>query len=157
MITGQITEQEYISANELHRRKVHSCIGWFMVIGFIIGIVLFFVISKPFGVTIICAATGGLIGEFIQSRFFLRSKLRRLYAQLKGRVEVTYYWDNEKLFLSSEHGQAARVWTDFLRAKENEELILLYINDALYEIIAKRWFSHTADLNTFRRYISLTN
>jgi hypothetical protein len=157
MITGQITEQEYIAAHALDRRKAQLFFVWFMVVGFITGTVLFFTISKSFGVIFMCAATGGLIGDLIQSRFFHRSKLRRLYAQVKDKVEVTYSWDNEKLILSSKYGQVTRPWTYFLKSIEHEELILLYINDVLYEIIAKRWFSCATDLNAFRRHTGLTS
>lgn len=157
MIIGQVTEKEYIAAHTLHCRKTQSLLKRITLIVFIIGIVLFFALSAKFGLVLICAALGGLLGEFIQNRFILPSKLRRLYAQIRGRVDVTYSWDGEKLFLSSEHGQAARSWGDFLKAKENDELILLYINDVRYEIIAKRWFGDASDLNTFRAHLKFVN
>ena len=153
MITGQVTEKEYVAAHTLHCRKIQSLVKQLTLIVFVIGIVLFFAFSARLGVTLVCAALGGLLGEFIQTRFILASKLRRLYAQVRRRVDVTYSWDEEKLFLASELGQAARSWSDFVKAKENDELILLYINDALYEIIAKRWFADASDLNTFRAHL----
>jgi hypothetical protein len=153
MIIGQVTEKEYIAAHTLHRRKMQSLVKQITLIVFIIGIFLFFAFAPRWGVALICSALGGLLGEFIQSRFILPSKLRRLYSQVRGRADVTYSWDDEKLFLTSEYGQAARSWTDFLKAKESDELILLYINDALYEIIAKRWFRDASDLNTFREHL----
>jgi hypothetical protein len=157
MIIGQVTEKEYIAAHTLHRRKTQSLLKRITLIVFIIGIVLFFSLSAKLGVVLVCVALGGLLGEFIQNRFILPSKLRRLYAQIRGRVDVTYSWDGEKLFLSSEHGQTARCWSDFLKAKENDELILLYINDVRYEIIAKRWFSDASDLDMFRAHLKFVN
>jgi len=157
MITGQVTEKEYIAAHTLHRRKMQFLVKKLTLIAFIIGIVLFFAFSARLGAVLVCAALGGLLGEIIQSRFILPSKLRQLYAQVRGRVDVTYSWDEEKLFLTSEHGQAARSWTDFLKAKESDELILLYINDALYEIIAKRWFGDASDLNAFRAHLKFVS
>jgi hypothetical protein len=157
MIVGQVTEKEYIAAHTLHRRKMQSLVKQATLIVFIVGIVLFFAFSAKSGLILVCAALGGLLGEFIQNRFILPSKLRRLYAQVRGRVDVTYSWDKEKLFLSSAHGQAARSWSDFLKAKENDELILLYINDARYEIIAKRWFGDASDLNTFRAHLKFVS
>lgn len=157
MIIGQVTETEYIAAHRLHRRKMQSVVKQITLTVFIVGIVLFFAFSARSGVVLMCAALGGLLGEFIQSRFILPSKLRRLYSQVRGRVDVTYSWDKEKLFLTSEHGQAARSWTDFLKAKESDELILLYINDALYEIVAKRWFGDASDLSTFREHLKFVS
>ena len=51
----------------------------------------------------------------------------------------------------------ARSWSDFLKAKENDELILLYINNVRYEIIAKRWFGDASGLNTFRAHLKFVN
>ena len=117
MITGQVTEKEYVAAHTLHCRKIQSLVKQLTLIVFVIGIVLFFAFSARLGVTLVCAALGGLLGEFIQTRFILASKLRRLYAQVRRRVDVTYSWDGEKLFLFSEHGQMARSWSDFLRKR----------------------------------------
>lgn len=157
MIIGQVTEKEYIAAHMLHRRKMQSLVKQITLIALVIGIVLFFAFSARLGVLVIGAASGGLVGEFIQSRFILPSKLRRLYAQIRGRVDVTYSWDEKKIVLTSEHGQVARAWTDFLMAKENDNVILLYINEALYEIIAKRWFGDASDLNRFREHLKFVS
>lgn len=157
MVTGQVTEQEYIAAHTLHFRKVRSRIRQITLIAFIVGIVLAFAFSARLGVILIEGAVGGFLGELIQRRFIVRSKLRRLYAQVRGRVDVTYSWDEEKIFFTSAHGQAARSWTDYLKAKENDELILLYINDVFYEIIAKRWFGNDSDLNTFRAHLKFVS
>jgi hypothetical protein len=157
MITGRVTEKEYIAAHRLHGRKMQSVLRQSTLIVFLIGIVLFFAVSAKVGVIVICAALGGLLGEFIQSRFILQPTLRRRYAQVRGRVDVTYSWDEGKIFITTEHGHAARSWTDFIKAKENDELILLYINDALYEIIAKRWFSDASDQNTFRKHLKFVS
>lgn len=152
MIIGQVTEQEYIAANMLHRRSFQSLLKRVALVVFIVGIALFFAYSKRLGFLLVCAVLGSLIGEFIQSRFILRPKLRRLYAQVRGRVAVSYSWDEEKLFLTSEHGHAARSWSDFVKAKENDELILLYFNNELYQIIAKHWFRDASDLHAFRTH-----
>lgn len=157
MIIGQVTELEYIAAHTLHRGKVQSLVKQVALIVFISGSVLFFAFSRRLGVILICATLGGLLGELIQSRFFLPSKLRRLYAQVRGRVDVTYSWNEENLFLTSEHGQVTRSWSDFLKAKENDEVILLYFNDALYEIIPKRWFLGANNLHTFRTHLKFVS
>lgn len=154
MITGQVTEQEYITANRLARRKIVSIINWAVLMACVIGAVLMFTYSFRAGFLLLCAAVGGFLGEFIQRRFIIPARLRRLYSQIRGRVDLTYSWDDEKLFLSSSHGNAARAWTDFRKAKENDEVILLYFNDALYEIIAKRWFTNASDLAAFRTHLS---
>jgi hypothetical protein len=154
MVTGQITEKEYIAAHILHYRKEQFLVNQIAFIVFIIGSFLFFAVSATLGGSLIGAALGGLLIGMIQRRIIYPPKLRRLYAQVRGRVDVTYSWDDEKLFVTSERGQEVRSWTDFLKAKENNELILLYFNDALYEIIAKRWFSEASDLSAFRAHLT---
>jgi hypothetical protein len=150
MVTGQITEQEFVAAHILHRRKTVFFIKLIAGIAIIIGLAISLISPSKTGALFVFGALGSLLGEFIQDRFFLRPKLRRLYAQIKGRVDLTYSWDDKKLFLSSAYGQAARPWSDFLKARESGELILLYFNDALFEIVAKRWFADAGDLDAFR-------
>lgn len=154
MVVGQITENEYIAAHILHRRAMQSLVNRITLIMFIVGIASFFAFSARLGLVLVFAALGGLLGECIQSRLIMPARLRRRYAQMRGRVDVTYAWNEEKLFLTSERGQVARSWTDFIKAKENDELVLLYINDALYEIIAKRWFGDAGDLDKFRGHVT---
>jgi hypothetical protein len=59
------------------------------------------------------------------------------------------------LFLASEHGEAARPWSDFTKAREDNDVILLYYNDAFFEIVSKRWFGNQAQLDEFRRHLRL--
>lgn len=153
MVTGQVTEQEYVAAHALHRRRLQTLIKRISLGAIILGAVALFTFPTKTGFLLVCAALGGLLGEFIQSRFILPARLRRLYAQVRGRVDITLDWNEEKLFLTSEYGHAARPWTDFVKAKESKDLILLYINGALFEIIAKRWFSDDADLRSFRSHL----
>lgn len=150
MISGQISEHEYIAAHKLHRKRAASAIAAATAAVAVLGFILFFVASRKWGVVLIVGAIGGFIGEAIQNRFFLPSKLRRLYAQIKNRTDVTYAWDHEKLMLISPRGHAERPWSEFLKARENDEVILLYYNDALYEIVSKRWFGDQNDLDTFK-------
>jgi len=157
MVTGQITEQELVAAHVLHRRKTVFFIKLIAGIAFVLGLVMLFFSPGRTGALFVFGALGSLLGEFIQDRFFLRPRLRRLYRQTKGRVDLTYAWDDQKLFLSSVHGQAARPWRDFLKARENGELMLLYFNDASFEIVAKRWFGNAGDLDAFRSHLKFVS
>jgi hypothetical protein len=155
MITGQIPAGEYVTAHQVHRRKVAFVMNMVMALVFVAGALVFMAISKKWGIIIAVCGLGGLIGEFAQNRIAMPARLRRLYAQTKGRVDVTYSWDAEKLFLASEHGEAARPWSDFTKAREDNDVILLYYNDAFFEIVSKRWFGNQAQLDEFRRHLRL--
>jgi hypothetical protein len=150
MISGQISEHEYIAAHKLHRKRAALAVAVMTAAVAVSGFVLFFVVSQKWGAMLVLAAIGGFIGEMIQSRFFLPSKLRRLYSQIRNRTDVTYAWDHEKLMVTSQRGHAERPWSEFLKARENDEVILLYYNDALFEILAKRWFLDRSDLDAFK-------
>jgi len=153
MITGQVSEQEYVSAHRLHRRRLVTALNLAMVITAVLGCALAFTASQKWGMVLLFGGLGGLFGEFFQDRISLPSRLRRLYSQIRGRVDVSYSWNDEQLLVASEHGSAQRAWTDFLKARENHDVILLYVNDARFEIIAKRWFSDACSLDDFRRHL----
>lgn len=157
MITGQITDREYIAAGHLHRRRMVAIGRRLLAALFGGGLLLFFLVGKRPGLALMGGAIGGVIGEFIQSRFFLTPKLRQLYGQIKGIGDVTYTWDDERLYFTYENGQGSRAWSDFLKARENEELMLLYVNDAMYELVAKRWFATAADLDAFRKHLKFVD
>lgn len=150
MISGQISEHEYIVAHRLHRKPIARAIAVTTAAIAISGFVLLFAASEKWGFRLIFAGIGGFIGETIQNRFFLTRKLRRLYSQIRNRTDVTYAWNHERLMLTSPRGHAERPWREFFKARENDEVILLYYNDAMYEILAKRWFLDRSDLASFK-------
>ena len=155
MITGQVSVDEFISAHHLHRKKSVLVADTIAVLVFITGVIVFFTTSKHWGMILVEAGIGGLIGEFVQRLVFVPWKLRRLYAQVKNRSDVSYSWNDEKIFLSSQRGNVERLWDDYTKAKENDEVILLYYNDALFEILSKCWFRERRQMDEFRRHAQL--
>ena len=155
MVSGQVSEAEYISAHQVHRRRIATAMNTVMIVIFCVGLVVFAVGSKLWGMMLTVGGIGGLIGEFVQARVAIPARLRRLYSQTKGRTDVTYSWDADKLFASSDHGQATRSWGDFPKARENNEVFLLYYNDAIFEIVSKRWFRDLGQINDFRSHLNV--
>lgn len=153
MITGQVSEKDYISAHRLHRGRMAAALYRAMLVAVAAGLALAFTVSQKWGMVLLFGGIGGLFGEFAQDRIYLPARLRRLYAQVKGRVDVSYSWNDELLFVTSERGNGQRAWNDFLKARENVDVILLYVNDALFEIVSKRWFRDAGDLQDFRRHL----
>lgn len=151
-ITGHITAQEYIAAGHLHRRRKVVLGYWISGILVLAGIVVFFAVASKPGFVLAGAGIGGAIGGFIESRLYLPWRLRQLYAQSKT-AEGTCSCDDDKPFFSAENGQGYHRWADFRKAKENDELILLYINDVLYQIIAKHWFATASELESFKKHL----
>lgn len=150
MITGQVNEAEFLRAHRLHRRKPAVVVNVALLCLAVVAAVVFVVASRKLGTILMFAVVGGLVGEAIQGRLLIPRRLRKRYRQRRGRTDVTYSWDASTLLIRSEHGEAARPWTTFVKAREDESVILLYLDDAHFEIIAKRWFHSPAQLDDFR-------
>lgn len=156
MITGCVSEAEFIEAHRLHRRRFAVGVNAAMACLAVAGVSMFLAVSRKWGVMLVFGAIGGIIGEMVL-RLYLRRRLRKLYAQLSGRTDVSYSWTAETLSIRSEYGHAERPWSVFVKAKENEQVLLMYLNDALFEIIAKRWFPSPEALEDFRSRLNLVN
>ena len=152
MITGIVSEQEYVAAHSLHRRPVAVAVNGFMVALLAIGLVLAAIGVGMLSYVLIFGGIGGLLGEAAQARLYLPAKVRKLYAQFKGvDAPTTYTWDDSTLEVKSERGAGRRNWTDLHKVGESGELILLYTTDHLFEIVPKRWFADTAQMTEFIR------
>lgn len=153
MITGVVSEQEYVEGHSFHRRPVAVAMNWVMVFIFGVGLVLAFLGGGRWGYILIIGGLGGLLGEAVQARVYLPGRVRKLYAQFKGvDSPTTYTWDHSIFEIKSERGGVKRNWTDLHKVKENEDLFLLYTTDHLFEIVPKRWFANTEEVSEFRRY-----
>jgi hypothetical protein len=153
MITGQVNESEYIDAHNLARQRITLAVNVVTLFAACAGVVLLFTDLKQWGYMLLVGGIGGFIGNFVQSRLYLPWRLRRLYAQVRGRTDVTYSWNMETLSMRSDRGNAEIPWTNFRKAKENEQVMLLYVNDVLFHIISKRWFGSHEQVDDFRRNI----
>ena len=152
MITGVVSEQEYVEAHGLNRRPVAVAMNWAMVAVLIVGVVLAALGVRLWSYVLIFGGIGGLLGEAAQARLYLPAKVRKLYAQFKGvDSPTTYTWDNSIFEVKSERGGGGRNWTDLHKVGENDALILLYTTDHLFEIVPKRWFANTAQVSEFVR------
>lgn len=155
MITGQVTEAEFIAAHQLHRHRAALVLIITTVIAALAGIILFYTVSGQIGLMLFLGGIGGLIGELVQAHIFLPLRCRKLYSQVKGRTDLTYSWNSEVLNLKSDRGSAERSWSNFRKAKENDKVFLLYINDALFEIVSKRWFHTPEQIDDFRQNLNV--
>jgi hypothetical protein len=155
MISGVVSEAEYVSAHKLARHRANVAISAFMVIVALAGVVLI-QFSGRWGVPLIGGGVCGLVGEALLHHVVVPLRVRQLYAQVKGRTELTYSWNEHTLSLQSNRGEAERPWSDFHKARENSHVFTLYTNDAIYEIVPKRWFTDERQLADFRRHVKLT-
>src|SRR3954465_5712155 len=94
MITGAVSEQEYVEAHTLHRRPVALAVNSIMLTVVVAGIIAAAVGVRIWAFMLIVGGIGGLLGEAAQARLYLPRKVRKLYAQFKGiEAPITYTWD----------------------------------------------------------------
>jgi YcxB-like protein len=153
MISGIVTYSDYLAASRLHRCRTAIAINWITIFLAIIGIVLLFEGYRKWGINLLGAGIGGFVGEFVQTHVLLPRKVKHLYAQYKGiTTPIIYEWDADLLRGQSSTGRGERSWKDFAKVREDDNVLLLYITDELYEVVPKSWFNEAAKLEDFRGY-----
>lgn len=139
MVTSTVTVNDYISAHRLHHRRRTRM--WYAIwLGVLVaGIVLAILGAKIWGPAITMGGIGALLGHWWDDRVGLPEKVKKLYAQFKGidqPGELT--WDSEHIEGRSARGHGKRMWKDYIRFMENDDVFLLYVTDQLWEAIPKR-------------------
>jgi hypothetical protein len=154
MITATLTVDDYISAHRLHYQRLRRIVHIVGTVLLIVGAILAFT-SVKWAPIVIFGSIFGLLGQWWEDRYGIPTKVRKLYHQFKGLSEpLTFHWDAEKIEGQNADGHARRKWRDYVRLKENDEVILLYITDQLWHVYPKRWFTDLGQLEEFRRYAS---
>jgi len=152
MISGTLTQEQHLHALRLHRRKAVKVLVSVLLGCAVIGVVALAVGHQFPGLVLVCGGVGGAIGALAQSRLALPRQVAKIHRQQASlHVRYTYSWDNEWLSVASEHVQAKRQWSDYTKLRENEEVLLLYHSDVMFEVFPKAWFNGRAQLDEFRR------
>ncbi len=156
MISGIISLEDYLAAQRLHQRRPLRRALTLAALLLLVGLPLFVFGTRDsvslIGGLLVGIGGGGLIGLASLYRWKVPRKLRRLHAQQAVlRHVITYAWDETGLEISWSGGQARRPWTDFIRYRENQQVLLLYHNDMLFDMVPTSWFVDAAQREAFRR------
>lgn len=151
MISGSISYKNYLDSLRFHRqravKRLMIVLATLAVAG-MIGVAAGYSLA---GLILVGASIGGVIGEFLEYRFLLPRRANKIYRQQVAlRANYIYYWDKEWLSFSSDRAQGKRLWSDYTRILENDELLLLYHSDVMFEIFPKAWFTSPEQANEFR-------
>ena len=155
MISGTLTQEQHLHALRIHRRKAVT-----LQVGILLGVAATGAVAWALGIrypgmVLVGAGVGGVIGAFVQSRFTLPRHVARVYDQQASlHAHYTYSWDEEWLNVASEHAHDRRRWSDYIKLRESEELVLLYHSDIMFEIFPKAWFNEQKQMDEFRRLAS---
>ncbi len=158
MISGIISPHDHLAAQRLHTRHQLRRALAILAATLLVGLSLVLWLPpdlRVFGALLMGAAGGGLIGLGVTRAWILPRKVRRLHAQQAAlRHVVTYAWDEAGIDVAWSGGQARRPWTDFVRCRENAQVLLLYHNDMLFEVVPTSWFVDATQREAFRRLAS---
>jgi hypothetical protein len=153
MITQIVTVDDYIAGHRLHHVKRHKIIVALAVVALAVGGAISFASKGSMGWAMSGGAIGLLLVEWWQAQIGIPGNARKFYAQYKRINEpVELSWDAEFLVGQREDGQGKRKWSDYVKFLENDEVMLLYITDALWEVFPKHCFGDAALLEEFRQH-----
>jgi len=139
----RLSEDEVVAAYQLHRRATARWrIVW--VAGTALVLYQFYLSVRASldneGWLWPTLVIGFLILFVPLERFVLYPRrVRRIYGEQKGlRAEHDIEVTSSDLHTANEYGTARQPWSDFLRWKENQALILLYQSRVMFQIFPKR-------------------
>ncbi|WP_295974907.1 YcxB family protein [uncultured Xanthomonas sp.] len=159
-ISGNITLEDYLIAQRLHQRRAVRRVLVAMAALLLSGLTLFAFARHGsgmamLGIVLAGAGGGGLIGQTIQSAWTMPRKVRRLYAQQAAlRHRLTYRWDEAGLEVTWADGHVRRSWRDYVRCRENPQVLMLYQNDILFDLVPTSWFADAAQREAFRQVVA---
>lgn len=151
MISGTLSQDDYLAAQRLHRKAYLRRQLVILVASAVVGLIVACTGHFLVGIVLVGAGAGGLIGEWVLSKFSLpRRHVRIFHQQASLRSNFTYSWDSECICVVAESGQAKRLWRDYVKSKEDDRVFLLYHSDVMFEIFPKAWFSCREQVEEFR-------
>ena len=166
-LTGQFQWTDYLNAQLLHLRpnKFGRIMYYVLFIIMILGVVSGFYFLYLFITGDYHTELGSILRIFIIPVLFplvwllfrhvlLPYQTRKIFAQqkdLQPPFEMEFTDDN--LVLSYEFGNAIRPWKHFIKWKENEKLLLLYLSDMMFVMIPKRFLTDPQQLEMIKSYI----
>jgi hypothetical protein len=152
--TLTITEGDVISAQRLHATPKLPLAMFLVAVALV-------VVSGAYaqGQLSSGAAIGGLIGMFgwlaIWFLVVIPYRARRIYRQQRNlHLSHAFWWDDQMVYFRSEDTEGKMRWSDFTKIKENNNMLLLYHSDSLFNMLPKRCFSNGESLESFKSHLS---
>ncbi len=145
-IHGQLTEQDYLQAQQLHMQLM----GWarllpyatlgLWVVGFIFASIKTIQGNPIFFISLVLPTMLILITP-LTNLFLLPPQAKRLFRQNKevsAPLEIEF--SEKGMKLTNSFGHSERVWSHFVKWKEDEQGFLLYHSEQMFNLIPKRFF-----------------
>lgn len=148
MLTITIAEKDLFNAQRLHSKMSGAQTALFILATLLVGFYLYDEVGVRPAVLIFGAGGGiiGLLGYYI----FLKYRCAKIYRQQKSlRIPYELSWDNDSVYMKNEMGEGRIKWSDFIKYKQNESLILLYHSDVLFNVVPKSAFNSAQQVDEF--------
>ena len=165
MLIVKLQEAEYVAANALHLKssRRRAIVFWLAMLGLALAALwLWFfgrrIISGSNLAGLLGGCIGGVLGGVLATlgvRFlYVPWKARRVFRQQRSlQLPFELSWSEEGFVSRNEQGSYKTLWSDLVRWKENEQLFLLYISDAMFHILPKRAFPDAEAVSSFRELL----
>jgi hypothetical protein len=93
---------------------------------------------------------GGLVTHYL----WIPWRARRVFRQQKTLHRTCELsWDSNGLHAKDGNGEYRHLWSDFVRWREGERLIVLNLSDAMFLMVPKRAFTEEKTLDAFRELV----
>ncbi len=161
-ISGTLDAEDYLAAQRLHQAAANARflkldIGLLLLGATIWGIARAWPGAAGWdgvGIIFIVGGAAAICIQLLMARIVAPRLWRRHFRQQKtAQTPFEYRVDADGLHVRTAHGQAMRPWNVFHKVRQNDRLVLLYHNDVLFEILAKRWFSDPEDIAGLLRHL----
>ena len=154
----QISEADYIQAQKLHLRARPVFKMIFIIVCLIViccmGLAILNLISGGSSLKSLGISSAVILYLLFLFLYFLPRRWKRLYAQSKLlQAEVSYSFREDALIVESEKGNCTIQWSDYHKWKVDDNQILLYQADNIFNIVPKRIFTDSSEADMVESYI----
>ena len=140
-VNGIFQPRDYVRAQYLHirPRPFYKVLGT-LVLALFLWAAWLSLTSGDFGAfDVLFLVT--IVALILNFTVYIPWKTRRVYRQQKAlQREQSFKFDDAGASISNENGQATMPWSDYLKWKQNDHLILLYLSDCMYHMLPRRMF-----------------
>jgi hypothetical protein len=159
-LKGQLQWTDYLNSQLLHmrpdpfRRIMYYGVSAVLVFAMVSGLYFFAIGQLDIQLSYILPFFIFLAIYPLYRYVILPNRVKKIFTQqkeLSSPFELEF--TDTGMTMSNEFGNSIRPWKNFIKWKENSELIMLYHSDVMYSIIPKRIFPDSQQIETFKSYL----
>ncbi|MBF0434374.1 MAG: YcxB family protein [Magnetococcales bacterium] len=166
-VSGYLHESEFVSAQLLHDKISRNTLDYFLylmvvITAVLIGLVLYDhddyagrQMVKVLG-GLVGGIVGGLLAKIVMRYLYIPVKSKRIFQQHKIiQLPFSLTWNGDELISESKQGLIRILWSDIVKWKDNDQIILIYVSDINFVVIPKRIFSDLTVLASFMDHLQI--